>query len=151
MGICTELTVRTTICICMCVYLSKNLHTWGEILACWRMSQCVLADVSDDQVERRHSHMLHRWRFLRLVHIHQSTIHVENNSVGQNIQFFPLVRRVALYLRRYWRDNVFRVDSSLSQALRWGRHWVRLELLDVPTQWSYLSLHCFLSLDPLTL
>lgn len=52
------------------------------------MSQCVLANVSDDQVERRHSHMLHRWRFLRLVHIHQSTIHVENNSVGQNIQFF---------------------------------------------------------------
>lgn len=55
-------------------HLSQDLHAGGEVLACRRVSQCVLTHKGNHRVEGRHTHVLHRRRFLRLVQIHHGTV-----------------------------------------------------------------------------
>lgn len=142
--------MRTRICICMCVPVPGSPHM--------RRGTGVLEDVS--VCPRKHKRRPSRRPSLphaALLEISAPCTYSPEHCAcrkqlcGTKRPISNLLWHVALYLRQYWRDKIFSVDSSLGQALRWGGHWVRLELLDVPTQWSYLSLHCFLSLDPLTL
>lgn len=135
----------------MCVHLSQDLHTWRKVLASWGMSQCVFTHIGDHLVEGRHANMLHCWWFLCLVHIHQSPENITTVFLIFIVMWIIFFISVALSVCLYWRDKVLGVDSSLGQALRWRSHGVGLKLLDVSAQWSYLSLHCLLSLDTLTL
>lgn len=48
------------VCVYVHAHLSQNLHTGGEVLACWGMSQCVFTHIRDHLVEGRHANMLHR-------------------------------------------------------------------------------------------
>lgn len=155
-GICTLLpktvafTARTRICTCMCVPVPESPHKMRGTGVSEDVSVC------PRKHKRRPSRRLSLPHAALLMISAPCTYSPEHYACrkqlcGTKFPIFRLLWHVALYLHRYWRDKIFSVDSSLGQALGWGGHWVRLELLDVLTQRSYLSLHCFLSLDPLTL
>lgn len=55
-------------------HLSQDLHAGGEVLACRRVSQCVLTHKGNHRVEGGHAHVLHRRRFLRLEQIHHGAV-----------------------------------------------------------------------------
>lgn len=143
---------NTATCVyvyCMYAHLSQYLHTRRKVLACGGMSQCVFTHKGDHLVEGRHANMLHCWRFLCFIHIHQSPENIKCISQKQayvnkkNKKIFPFFPNLYLLwcssyfifgstICLYWRDKVLSVDSSLGQAFRWRSHGVGLKLLDVP-------------------